>query len=396
MATLRSSNIILPDILGWPGSVSGDPDGSLGGQSMTDQILRSMPVAYLQPMQQHGELGLEIFTLQPAWDEYSYYLGTQEIDVGNNKDKLKVMYQDISPMSETYTNTYSPSDILSSVSGGLGGVAGELLYITGKNIDQNIESLTKSKNALVSGAAGAAKDFLDTAESAVGGLIGGNAGTRIAHQMREALVKGQKIDFPMMWKGSSFAASYDLSIRFYNPSPASDYYYGNLILGPLAAILALTLPKTAIDLTNPSSEQDLTYQWPFLLKFTIPGLVNLDAAYISNVSVVKGGDVNDRAWNNRPNIIDIRMTISSLYNTMLMTPDKPKKSQQPVLLTELENLYQKKLEIEPSTIGSPSPFVDESLQPTTSNNSPISPTQNTTPGRFNLSPAQQSAGSNLQ
>jgi len=392
MATLRSSNIILPDILGWPGSVSGDPDGSPGGQSMHDQILRTMPICYLEPMKQQGELGLEIFTVQPAWDDFEKYLNANEVGVGNNKDKLVVMYQDLSPLSETYTNTYSPSTLLSGLTEGLGGAAGELMYITGKNIEQNIDAAAKGKNKTLAEIAGGAQSLLAGAEKLAGDVIGRPA----AAQLRSAMLSGQKIDFPMMWKGSGFSASYDLSIRLYNPSPASDFYYCNLILGPLAALMALVLPKTAIDLTHPAGMQDLTYQWPFLVKFTVPGQAQLNAAYISNMSIVKGGDINDKSWNNRPNIIDIRLTISPLYNTMLMTTEIPSKSNQPTLLGELENLYQKKEEIEPSTIGSPSPFVDESLQPTTSNNSPISPTQNTTPGRFNLSPAQQSAGSNLQ
>jgi len=385
---LRSSNITLPDILGWPGAVSGEPDGSPGGQTMTEQMMRSMPLCYLEPMKQHGELGLEIFTLQPAWDDFENYLNANEVDVGRNNKQLVAMYQDLSPMSETYTNTYSPSALLSGLTEGLSGTAGELMYLTGKNIEQNIASAAESENKTLSTIAGGAQDLLKSAEGLAAGVIGESS----AAQMRHALLSGQKIDFPMMWKGSSFSASYDLSIRLYNPSPASDYYYGNLILGPLAALMALVLPKTAIDLTHPAGMQDLTYQWPFLLRFTIPGLVKLDSCYISSMNVVKGGDVNDRAWNNRPNVVDIRLTISPLYNTMLMTTEIPSKSNQPTLLGELTNLYQRKQEIEPSTIGSPSEFISET-EPII-NNSPFQGQQTPTSSRFNLSPAEESAANN--
>jgi len=388
--------MILPEILGWPGAVSGDPDGSPGGQTMTDQMLRTMPICYLEPMQQAGQLGLEIFTLQPAWGDFKKYLAANDIMIqgstisnGSKFPGLKIMYQDLSPMSETYTNTYSPSALLSGIQEGLSGTAGELMYITGKNIRQNIDTAAKSENKTLAGVGGAVNDLLAGGE----GLLGDVMGKDKAHQIMSAMTSGQKIDFPMMWKGSSFSASYDLSVRLYNPSPASDYYYSTLILAPMAAIMALALPKTALPPEGPvkpgTEGSDLTYQWPYLVKFTIPGLVRLDAAYISNVSVVKGGDVNDRAWNNRPNIIDIRLTISPLYNTMLLTTAEPT-SQQPTLGRELDNMMLVKDEIDPGTIGSPNAYVPEKIQ--VENNSPFLGQTISSSSRFSLSPAEIAAG----
>ena len=329
----------LPEIIGWPGAISNDFPGlnAPSNSKMREHILRTMPIALISPMQQHTEAGLEISKVSPAWKEYLEFLEPIGVTPSNNKGYgdggcLAVMFQDIAPFGETYTNQFAQSSILGSLENGiLGDTAQEILYYTGKNIPQNLEALSKKGGILGNvGTAGLA------AKEGMTNILGKAMNQKKAESVVNALLSGQKIDFPMMWKSSAYTAQYDLTIRLYNPIANDDEMYGSLIVAPLVALLALTLPKQAVQ----SGELDFTYQWPFLVKLVIEGVVQLDAGYVSNLTVIKGGDVNDRSWLGRPNIVDIRMSIGSLYNVALMSKSDPS-SDQPTLKREKTQLEKK-------------------------------------------------------
>lgn len=327
--------MLLPSVIGWPGAVNGDglPDGA----DMSDLIKNTMPTALITPCTQSGHLGLDIYQVSPAWGEYTEYLGAYGISSKSSNNFLTVMYQEISPMGEVYTNNFSQSMIFGGMQEGLSGIAGEAMYVTGKNIPQNIEALSKMGGA-VGEMAKLVQGGLDKGTTAFGNLIGNQD---VAKQVAAGLLSGQKIDFPMMWRGSGFSAQYDLTIRLYCPDTDNPNHYETLIVAPLTSLLLLALPKT---------EDNYTYRWPFLVKLNIPGIVNLEAGYVSNLSVIKGGDVNDRAWTGRPNIIDLRLTIAPLYNVALATKIQPQSSQ-PNLLNEVNALLKKRSTIKKSDDG---------------------------------------------
>jgi len=383
----------VPEIIGWPGAINGENHDGPDGTKMADHILRTMPVAIIEPMVQKTSGGLEIYTLTNAWPEYKLFLESNGVDAGPGTS-LQVIYQELGPTMETYTNSYQSSSILGGLSEGVSATAQELLFVSGKNVQQNIDAAAASGNAILSGAGKGANKVLDAGEAAVANLMGGGPkGTEIANQMRTALVNGEKIDFPMMWKGSNWSAQYDFTVRLYNPCPGNQTMHENLIIAPMAALMALGLPKTA-------GAKNLTYQWPFLVGLRIPGYVHLDAGYISNISVVKGGDVNDRAWNNRPGIVDIRLTISPLYSTMLLTQEDPV-GNQPTLKKEIQNLrLDKSNELkspfkwqppllavsDAATMATP----DSKLTPNIASSANIA-----APGRGNQNPAVRAAAANF-
>ena len=59
------------------------------------------------------------------------------------------------------------------------------------------------------------------------------------------------VDFPRVWAGSSFQSSSQITIRLYNPFPASDEAYYKFILAPIAILSTLAAPQSALDQLNP-------------------------------------------------------------------------------------------------------------------------------------------------
>jgi len=58
------------------------------------------------------------------------------------------------------------------------------------------------------------------------------------------MVKGNKIDFPKVWKDSNMSQSYSIRIRLYCPNPVNDEAYIRDIVGPLSVLLVLGLPRS--------------------------------------------------------------------------------------------------------------------------------------------------------
>jgi hypothetical protein len=379
-----------PRIIGWPGAVT-DLHGGPKGTAMADHIIRTMPVAFITPSIQQTSAGMEIYTVAPDFGTYSTYMTEQGVNVsGCIGGKLTLIYQELGPMGETYTNSYSASSILGGLTEGISGVAQELLFASGKSGQQLLDAGAASDNKLISGAAGGANKVLDALESGAGKMFN----EKVAHQLRTALVNGEKIDFPMMWKGSNWSAEYSFTVRLYNPQPANQEYHDTLIVAPLAALSALAMPRT-------SGESNLTYQWPFLVKLKIPGYVHLDAGYIRDLTILKGGDVNDRAWNNRPSIVDIRLTIAPLYSTALLALGDTV-GEQPTLKKEIDNLrLEKNSENDSISFVDYDPALLAVSDPASSPAQLITENMASTPviappaGRGNLSDAQSAAAENM-
>jgi hypothetical protein len=121
---------------------------------------------------------------------------------------------------------------------------------------------------------------------------------------------GSRFDFPMIWTDSSFQPSYTMTVRLYNPDPASLEATKKYIIGPIAALLLLGLPLS-------DDNKGSTYNYPFLHKIKCPGIYFLNPCFISNISVIKGGDQQQIAYNQRLSIVDVRLDFGSLFSSML-------------------------------------------------------------------------------
>jgi hypothetical protein len=137
-------------------------------------------------------------------------------------------------------------------------------------------------------------------------IVGGGA------NILNAIVAGGRVDFPMLWKSSGFQPSYTMTIRLYNPNPGNREATHKYIAGPIAALMLLGLPQS-------SDESGSTYNWPYLHRIWSPGIYDLDPAFISNITVIKGGDQQQIAYNQNLGIVDVRIDFGSLFSSILAT-----------------------------------------------------------------------------
>ncbi len=308
--------MLIPEIIGEP-EYAERPDGGPIITAQTELARQTFPIVYLTPTApSKADTGtLEVYKGDPGKGAELFKQIMDAVNVDSSKvvvsglssegtsigikAGLKVMINYISPFSETYTNNYSQNTTLANLASGS----------FGENIQDTLRILTGGKTLSES------SDTVKKIEEGAASLAQ-KAGMSAEGSKTLASVMANpnaKLDFPMMWRGSSYSAAYEISIRLINSFPNSDKTYEDRILAPLAALMAFVLPISG-------SQTGVSYETPLMCQFKVPGLVYLQDAFVSNMSVVKGGDVNDISWTYRPNIIDIRMSIQSLRNTM--TADK--------------------------------------------------------------------------
>lgn len=333
-----------PEYIGWPGAadeekvlevMAGYPTSY--PESMEDQIKKTMPIVYIQPCIQSFAAGLELYTLDPGegWNKYKEYLKASGVEINSQMgDRLKIIYNNVSSLGESYSSNFSQSSLSSMMESTASQGLQDIISIMGNGggLEEVGKNAQKSENEFIKKLGDLGIAGLDKAKKGINSID--NARTRnIAQQLfNVAKDPTARLDFPLMWRSSNYSASYNLNIRLYNPNPANNDQYGSLIVASLGALLGLCLPVAGED-------NDDLYRWPFICKVEIPGLMRMDAAYVSNISVVKGGDVNDLSWNQkwiRPNLIDMQLTLSPLYNVMIMSKVNSASKERPTLKKELE------------------------------------------------------------
>lgn len=210
--------------------------------------------------------------------------------------------------TDSFTNEYGENFLQKFTNIASEGAASLAQMFGVKTIDEAFAKmaapLTKDKESLMGAAvtgltkgAKSARNFLSNVP-----ILGGGIDTV------SSLAAGGRLDFPMVWKGSGFQPSYTMTIRLYNPNPKSAIDTNKYIIGPIAALMLLAIPQSA---------GGSTYSWPFIHKIVSPGLFNLDPAFISNITIIKGGDQQQIAYGQQLGIVDVRIDFGSLYSSIL-------------------------------------------------------------------------------
>lgn len=250
-------------------------------------------------------------------------------------DPFKFAVQVENSFNESWSNDFGESSFesLANVGSTLGS---EVKFITGQ------DSLSRAFGDILGNTAGTIGGGIDTLVDGLGGDMGGaikrllTAGndnaTRVASNVEDKLsqsnlgrgilkiASGSKVDFPMIWRGSSFQPNYSFTVKLWNPFPSSEEHYIKYILNPIYHLLLFMCPV---------SDSNFTYNFPVLCRLKCPGLGGIDAGFISNMDIIKGGDNNDISFKQRPGLVEIRFSVQSLYNTMIIrgemdvTEDRP-------------------------------------------------------------------------
>jgi hypothetical protein len=303
-----------------------------------DLMLASLPVVEINPCKPYFDAGLNLFQLTDDWDRFHKILKNQGFSIGQNLIRVAFLADNFP--TDTFTNDYGDTflqkftDVASSgmqelaqMTGSQTGLQG--LAKTAKGLQAAGEAIGGPIGSIVSAGGGGAADIAGGLDKFVknqaiqGGVLAGGA------QLVNKLAGGHRVDFPMIWRNSGFAPSYTMTVRLYNPNPKSDAATEKYILGPLAVLLTLALPY---------SDDGATFNYPFFHRMDVEGLWYLDPAVITNITVIKGGDQQQIAYNQKLSMVDVRIDVASLYTTMMVEENASDVPSRPTLKKYLDNL----------------------------------------------------------
>ena len=328
-----------------------DPSNIIGmppGTHVSDQMMRNtMPIADIMPCEPSFVAGMTLFQLDDAWRGSGNKAGKGYLDILEryrytiNGNSLKVAFLADNFPTDTFNNEYGETFLDQYTQVGSGAVSDITQMMGGRNATDVLGQLAqKGKEiggvvgfgaGMADSAAGGLAKLMNSLSGATGDL--GVLGKKIASSAN-AIMAGARVDFPQVWKNSRFSPSYTMTVRLYNPNPGSMTSTQKYIAGPICALLLLGMPRTQIG---------DAYSWPFLCRVTCPGIYNLKSAYISSISVVKGGDRQSIAWNQRLAMCDIRIDFGSLYDTLLVDEEFAQTGDRPTLENYLDGLVGEKV-----------------------------------------------------
>jgi hypothetical protein len=321
-------------IIGMPPVNPRDTEGSQAGEpSRNDLQINSMPIVHIQPGIPNITKGIDLMSRSPAFssisDEFTQ-TGSQRTGKRNSyvqmlrnlgfslkqghpgvSGHLTCAYLADNFPTDTFTNEYGENFLQKITNVASEGMAGVSQMFGGRSMTDVINSILSQVGAgggVVGTGADAIKSGMDKLSKGIKNAA--PEGTTMGRILNSAnlLAAGGRIDFPMLWKNSTYSPSYTMTIRLYNPNPASREITAKYIIGPVAALLLLGLPQ---------SVGEGVYSWPFIHRIWSPGIYHIDPAYISNITIVKGGDQQQIAWKQRMGVVDVRIDFGSVFNSIL-------------------------------------------------------------------------------
>jgi len=336
-ASKTSAENTVPEVIGGP------PES--GSQTLGTENIRtnSMMIVEITPCTLKLQNGLSLFTVDDTEGKSEYEKLLTSLGYKLTTDNIvKLACLAESFPSDTFTNEYG-EHFLNQILDVAGSASGQLTQMSGKeNAMQAVEEFSKMGAAGAASMGGASGELFENFLTAMSGAAGKldtalttaskkqGLGGSLANTLVNVL-SGSRVDFPQVWKNSSYSPTLSCSIRLYNPNPASDAYTKKYIIGPLAAILALTLPI---------SEEQSFYKWPLFCKVDCKGMFNIPLGAISNITIAKGGDGGSFGFNQRSSIVDVKMDFINLHSVLFQS--SVGESSRPTLKSYLDNFLTKK------------------------------------------------------
>ncbi|MBY9000798.1 MAG: hypothetical protein KGD64_07795 [Candidatus Heimdallarchaeota archaeon] len=322
-------------IIGMPPitTITGD---SIHTQRSAEALKNTMPIATIYPGIPSFESGIDLFRRIPTFDSEgghpdqpkmntTYYLPMLRkhgytLDKGIHNSGVKIAYIADNFPTDTFTNEYG-ENFLQKFTDVASEAAASISQMFGARDIGQLASGMIGAGKKTGGTVGKVAEMAGKANNYIkdlGGMFANYspAGARMAG-MVSSLASGSRIDFPMVWKSSSFAPSYSMTVRLYNPNPGDVGSTQKYIIGPIAAIMLLGIPI---------SQDSSTYSWPYLHRVESKGIYSLDPAYIQNITVIKGGDQQQIAYNQSLAMVDVRIDFGSLFSSMLASTEQSNKT----------------------------------------------------------------------
>ena len=320
-------------------------------EMIANKILQSMLVMDVTPAIPkfagfQGDTGLNLYTVDTAsgterylelFSKFPDRMRLTESDV-----PIKIAASLDTPVEETWSTQFGDSMIEMGLNAFLGSsLMGEGRFITGQNSGSGmVGEISKGLAQGVSDEMGNSKpgNFLGNMVGLGGKAMSENMAkvektihgpSNSARKGAFQMMIGSQMDFPKVWKGSSFEPSYSFKIQFINPYPNDDVSYIKYIINPISKLLGFMCPI---------SDSNWTFSFPIMCKVECPGLFTLDGAYVQNLSLIKGGDNNDLTYFQRPNAVTAQITFGSIYSTMVAKIAGESKEDRPTMIGYLNTL----------------------------------------------------------
>jgi hypothetical protein len=295
-------------------------------------INNAMPLVHIQPGLPSFTQGMDLMSRSPAFSSLSDEFTQADLQRTGKRSSYSEQLRNLgfslkqgSPgisgfltcayladnfPTDTFTNEYGENFLQKITNVASEGMAGISQLFGGRTFTETMGKMSqagKAQGGVVGKGFSGLESFTDKIKELGAGLPQNATLNRILSNVN-VLAAGGRIDFPMLWKNSTYTPSYTMTVRLYNPNPNSRRVTAKYIIGPIAALLLLGLPQ---------SVGEGAYSWPFIHRFYSPGIYNLDPGYISNVTIVKGGDQQQIAWNQRMGVVDVRIDFGSVFNSIL-------------------------------------------------------------------------------
>lgn len=289
------------------------------------KIMETMPTAEILPCEQKMSGGPFLYMLDhdAGWKKYKQILESVGYTRSDSDGRsLKLAYIADSFPTDTFTNEYGQS-ILERATGAVSSNVGHVAQMMGINEVGDVKKMYNKAAKKGGELFGPIESAMNMAGDWTGkGIKGmenmfeqGSSADNLVEQgikAGQSAITGRRMDFPLFWNNSTFTPSYTMTVRLYNPNPRNEVSTQKWIAGGVASILALALPINEKGVS--------AYKWPLLCKVRSPGIYQLDTAFISNVSVIKGGDQQQIGYNQTLGMVDVRIEFGSLYNSIMCGP----------------------------------------------------------------------------
>ena len=200
---------------------------------------------------------------------------------------------------ESFTNETTDS-LLATTINSLSDRAREVQFLLGTASQAVGEAFDKVDGTL--------SEIKSQINSIVDKVAGGNSiFTTIANSVK-TIVSGGRMQFPQIWANSTFAKSYNITIKLITPNPDPYSWWLDCFV-PMCHLMGLVMPR---------SEYVNSYTTPFLIKAFYKGMFNIDMGIITEMQFNRG---KEGSWtkDGLPTVIEVSFTIQDLYSSMGMT-----------------------------------------------------------------------------
>ena len=227
----------------------------------------------------------------------------QTIQAVLDKQVTAVMFM-VEPgsFSEELTNEVGSSTIETTIDGIHQGLGQEIAFMTGSNVDLGV---IDDMASFLGNTATGVTDF-------VAGLVEPASGGFVHNVFTGALnsLKGQKMIYPSIYKSSNSKMDYNFTVNLSTPYGDTYNYYMHIVV-PLMHLIALTAPRLV-------SANSVTS--PYIVQAFIPGMCTCQMGIITNMTITKNPNGNRVSVHGFPLDVQVKFTITELYNAMAISP----------------------------------------------------------------------------